>query len=505
MSTPFINPVGATLGDTVDINGYQVIREAIGTPDRVKPAQDFAHSLNKASVLVMLADALVLIGSGAFILWYYVGLSLGSYAMYSVALIAPSLVMIGAFYENGVYSYSALCNPWGQVTNILKIMALTFLAFLAIAFAFKVSEHLSRVWVFSWFLLSTTLVFMERGVCRILFTRWARAGLFSRKIVVVGCGAQTEKFIEQLEAGKEPWVKIAGLFDDRRERTASSFMGYPVLGNMEDLLDFARENRVDDIVVNLPWTADSRIIDIVRKLEELPVHIRLGSDMAGFVSSRASFSSLAGIPVLDVVQKPLDGWGHFWKAAEDKILGLLFLLILSPVMLLIALAIKMESSGPALFLQRRYGFNNKPFWVFKFRSMYHNKQSTDSGVPQATRNDPRVTRIGAFLRRTSLDELPQLLNVINGTMSLVGPRPHAVEHNEEYAKMIDGYFSRHRVKPGITGWAQVCGLRGETDTLDKMIARVEHDIHYIENWSPILDLRIIFMTAIVVALQKNAY
>jgi len=173
--------------------------------------------------------------------------------------------------------------------------------------------------------------------------------------------------------------------------------------------------------------------------------------------------------MLDVVNKPLDGFNYVMKEVEDKILGLFFLIMLSPLLLLISLAIKLESDGPVLFWQKRYGFNNKKFKMLKFRSMYHGRPP-ENGVPQAIRNDPRVTRVGAFLRKNSLDELPQLLNVLGGTMSIVGPRPHAVEHNEEYSKIISGYYSRHRVKPGLTGWAQVNGLRGETNTPEKMEA-----------------------------------
>lgn len=469
-----------------------------------KPLPSVTHSTQIASILVMLTDAMIFLGAGAAILWYLMGGSAFSDWVNVVSLVVPSLAVVAAFYEKELYSFNSICNPVGQIQAILKVVTLAFLSFLALAFAFKVSDDLSRVWVFSWYGAAVFLILIERSLCRVLFFNWAKEGLFSRKIAVVGCGPQAQRFLEEIQSRREPWIRVVGVFDDRKKRFGPSFMGFPVLGSLKDLLEYARNHRVDDIVVNLPWNAEGRIIEIIRQLEELPVHVRLGSDLAGFVRLRTSYSTMGGIPMLDVAHKPLDGWGHFLKLVEDRVLGFLLLALLSPVMALIALAIKLESPGPVFFLQNRHGFNNKRFRVFKFRSMYHGRPP-EKGVPQAVKGDPRVTRIGAFLRRTSLDELPQLLNVLNGTMSLVGPRPHAIEHNEEYSKVIDGYFARHRVKPGITGWAQVNGLRGETDTLDKMKARVEHDIHYIENWSLFFDFRILFMTALVVAGQKNAY
>jgi exopolysaccharide biosynthesis polyprenyl glycosylphosphotransferase len=192
------------------------------------------------------------------------------------------------------------------------------------------------------------------------------------------------------------------------------------------------------------------------------------------------------------------------KTVEDYLLASLALLLLSPLLILVAVAIKLDSPGPVFFMQPRLGFNNRRFEIYKFRSMYH-CEVPEHRVRQASKGDPRVTRVGRFIRRTSIDELPQLLNVLNGTMSLVGPRPHALSHNEEFAEQVRGYFARHRVKPGITGWAQVNGFRGETDTVEKIKARVEHDVYYAENWSLLFDLRILLMTTVVVLFQKTAY
>jgi len=236
----------------------------------------------------------------------------------------------------------------------------------------------------------------------------------------------------------------------------------------------------------------------------LPVHVYLGSDLIGYHFPRHHRQLLEGVPVLEIASAPLSGWSGFVKLIEDKVLASILLVLFAPLLLLIGLAIKLDSRGPVLFRQARYGFNNEVIVVYKFRTMYHDRPP-EEGVPQARRNDPRVTRVGRLLRRTSLDELPQLLNVIEGDMSMIGPRPHAVEHNEQYAALIGGYYGRHKVKPGITGWAQVNGLRGETQSLEKMAARVEYDVHYIENWSIWFDIKIMMMTALLGWVHKNAF
>ncbi len=254
----------------------------------------------------------------------------------------------------------------------------------------------------------------------------------------------------------------------------------------------------------MPWNADKRLVGIIDRLRNLPVHVYLGSDLIGYHFPRHHRRRLEGVPVLEIASVPLSGWSGLIKAVEDKILAALALVALSPLFLLIAVAIKLDSRGPVLFRQARYGFNNEVIIVNKFRTMYHDRPA-ETGVPQASRGDIRVTRVGRMLRRVSFDELPQLLNVLRGNMSMVGPRPHAVEHNEQYAALIGGYHGRHRVKPGITGWAQVNGLRGETTTVEQMRRRVDFDIYYIENWSPWLDFRIVALTAVFGWRQKNAY
>ncbi len=478
---------------------------SLGELKRHQQAEHKSYSLHFACSLVVVSDILILLATSGIIHWSYLGWVEGRDELYFLAMVAPTAVVIVTFYQAGLYDFSSICKPiLGQIYKTLGILAITFLAFLALAFALKISEEFSRIWVFSWFLSSGCLIFLERKLFHLLFWRWARDGRLTRKIVLVGCSEQAKKYIEHMEESKEPWIDIVGFFDDRKERIQNEFMGYPVLGNVDDLLKYARIKRVDDIILTLPWTAEHRIIEVVRKLEELPIDIRLGSDLAGFLRLNPSYSSIGGVPMVDVVNKPLSGWKYVLKGMEDKILGTVLLIVFLPFMLLIALAIKLESRGPVFFRQRRNGFNYKQFSVFKFRTMRHDCTSEKEFV-QARQDDPRVTPLGKFLRRTSLDELPQLFNVLSGTMSLVGPRPHPLALDNEFSRVIGGYFARHRVKPGMTGWAQVNGFRGETETREKMRGRFEHDIYYIENWSLLFDALILIKTVPAAILQKNAH
>ena len=304
-------------------------------------------------------------------------------------------------------------------------------------------------------------------------------------------------------------LRIIGVFDDRTDdRVPDVVAGYPKLGTVDDLVEFARHTRVDLVIFSLPITAEQRILEMLRKLWVLPVDIRLAAHSNQLRFHPRSYSYIGTVPVLDIFDKPIPDWGVIFKAAFDKIFGTICLVMLSPLMLLIALAIKLDSKGPVLFRQKRHGFNNELIEIYKFRSMYVEQQD-EKASKLVTRSDPRVTRVGRFIRKTSLDELPQLFNVVfKGDLSLVGPRPHAVHAkaaNRQYDEVVEGYFARHRVRPGITGWAQVNGWRGETDTPEKLQRRVEHDLYYIENWSLLFDLYILAITPFALIKAENAY
>ena len=280
------------------------------------------------------------------------------------------------------------------------------------------------------------------------------------------------------------------------------------LGTVDDLVEFGRRTRVDLVIFSLPISAESRILQMLKKLWVLPVDIRLAAHANKLRFRPRSYSYIGNVPVLDVFDRPIADWDVVMKWLFDKIIGSLMLLCALPVMAVIAIAIKLDSRGPILFKQKRYGFNNDLIEVYKFRSMY--ADAADMTADRlVSKDDPRVTRVGRIIRKASLDELPQLFNVaLKGNLSLVGPRPHAINAKAEarlYDEAVDGYFARHRVKPGITGWAQVNGWRGETDTHEKIQKRVEHDLYYIENWSVLFDLFILAQTPLALLKTENAY
>jgi Undecaprenyl-phosphate glucose phosphotransferase len=339
--------------------------------------------------------------------------------------------------------------------------------------------------------------------------KWTREGRLTRRTVIVGGGVAGAHVIEALQRQKDSCVKIIGLFDDRGdERSSTDCAGERKLGVVDDLVEFGRRTRVDLVIFSLPIAAEDRILQMLKKLWVLPVDIRLAAHTSKMQFRPRSYSYIGTVPVLDVFNRPIADWDVVMKWLFDKLIGGVMLVLALPVMALIAIAIKLESRGPVLFKQKRYGFNNDLIEVYKFRSMY--AEAADVNASKlVTKDDPRVTRVGRFIRKASLDELPQLFNVaLKGNLSLVGPRPHAVNAKAEaklYDEAVDGYFARHRVKPGITGWAQINGWRGETDTQEKIQRRVEHDLYYIENWSVLLDLYIVAHTPFALLKTENAY
>lgn len=454
---------------------------------------------------VKLLDALAVFLSGlaAYALWRGVP-AFEPFILYS--LLIGVLLCSNICQLSGAYVYQRLTNAYAQACRLIVIWPSVLAILLLLGFFTGTIDNVSRGWIALWLLLGALGFLIVRLGLANRLRAWARAGLLTQNIVVLGAGDHGRRFVRQLERD-EPGVNLIGLFDDRHERTPDYVGGFPVLGTADDLLVFARQYRVDQVVVALPWGAEERLLEWINKLKRLPVDIRLCPDMIGFRLSEPGITRIAGTPLINVVEKPLSGWNWIAKAVEDRVLAALILILVSPLMVAIAIAVRLDSPGPVLFRQNRSGFNNEIFEVWKFRSMIaEDAQATSfAEVPQATRDDPRITRVGRFLRRTSLDELPQFLNVLMGDMSIVGPRPHAVAHTDKYAQLIDSYLARHKVKPGITGWAQVNGYRGETDTLEKMKTRVQYDLYYIENWSLALDIKIVLLTMLVGFSSPNAY
>lgn len=485
--------------------------------DLAEPGAEFRFSPAVLPDLVALVDvvAILLAATLAYVAILDWNPRTLEYYVFATGFIAVAAVFL--LNRGGMYGMGAIMRPLPRSDIVIVSVGAAFLFFLTIAFSLKVSEIYSRLWTYGFAGGAVILVMAGRVAAASILARMARERLIGRNLVVLGTGRQAERFLERMARVSPYFTAFGGVFSLTSAEGAQSCAGLPVLGDAEDLVARARENRVDDIVIAMPWNDDERLAEVIERLKELPVNVYISTDLIGYhLSVRPDQGQLTGLPVFEVVRRPISGWQSLVKTIEDYLLASVLVLALAPLLGLIALAIRIDSPGPVFFMQRRLGFNNREFKIYKFRTMHHRDRSTaaeapetpeapETHVPQATRDDPRVTRVGRILRRSSLDELPQLFNVLDGTMSLVGPRPHAIAHNIDYGRRIRGYFQRHKVKPGITGWAQVNGLRGETDTIEKMEARVAHDVHYVENWSLLLDLRILAMTFFIVLFQKNAY
>lgn len=455
--------------------------------------------------IVACLDAVIVVGLGLLIYVTYVGWASEHSSIYLAAFTITAFLILQTFYQVGLYKFNRIIRPAAQIGKIVTTLTMIFLALVTFTFALKISAELSRVWAFSWFLSATMLMILIRFGVFFLVQGWAQQGKLTRNILLFGGGKEGERILEFLSDNPEPWNRVMGVFDDRRSRLGPEVAGHPIVGNLDDLIRFARKNRSDDVLVALPWIARQRIEDISRRLQVLPTNVHLCADLvsSGFLHRRVRHHY--GVPVLNIADKPVAGWNAVVKMCIDFGLSSVTLALTAPLMLIIALAIKLESRGPVFFQQKRYGFNNQLIKVLKFRTMYVDQQDDDA-ERLTSRGDPRVTRVGAILRRSSLDELPQLINVLRGEMSIVGPRPHALKAKaagQLYEEAVAQYAVRHKVKPGITGWAQVNGWRGETDTHEKLMKRVEHDLYYIEHWSFLLDVRIILKTPLV--FLKNAY
>jgi putative colanic acid biosynthesis UDP-glucose lipid carrier transferase len=407
---------------------------------------------------------------------------------------------------NGLYR-PTLRSASGKVEigKIWTSWALTPPLLLTIAFAFKESDSYSRAVTLIWFALAPVILSIVRYGTRRMNGELYRRGVATRSVHIVGATKMGALIAQRIIDDPASGLRVHGFFDDRdRERLhpMPKALGEP-MGKLDELLELARKGQVDIVYIALPLRAESRISEIVRRLADSTASVYVVADFLVFDLVHAQWSNVQGLPVVSVFESPFYGVNGWLKRFEDIVLGSLILLLISPAMALIAIGIKLTSNGPVFFRQRRYGLNGEEIRVLKFRSMTVAEDGPD--VKQATKGDQRITRLGAILRRTSLDELPQFINVLSGEMSIVGPRPHAVAHNEMYRRMIHGYMLRHKVKPGITGWAQVNGWRGETDTLEKMEQRINHDLHYIQNWGLLFDIKIIVKTVVGTGTRQNAY
>lgn len=391
-----------------------------------------------------------------------------------------------------------------EAVRVLIAWLLTFLSLIFIAFITKTSEQFSRVVLIAWLVATPILLILARFLLRVIFAHLRRLGINNRTVVIVGMTQNGFHFARDLENKPEFGYNVVGFYEDRSERAYNEILNhYSLLGNFDDMILAARRGEWDQIYIALPVEARSRMLRLLDELSDSATPIRLLPDYFTTNLLHSKFIEIADNPVLCIYDSPFSADHAFIKRIEDLLLGSIILTLISPILLAIAAAVKLTSKGPVLFKQTRYGLKGEKILVWKFRSMTVCEDGDT--VTQATRGDSRYTKIGEFLRKTSLDELPQFFNVLQGTMSIVGPRPHAVAHNEQYRTLIPGYMLRHMIKPGITGWAQINGWRGETNTIYKMRKRVEFDLEYMREWSLWLDLKIIFFTIFRAFTDKNAY
>ncbi len=485
----------------------RTVSEALGAlaSEPAKPA----YSMIVLSGLISAVEWLALILAGVIPYHVHIVANIGPQPLYAAISALAATLAIVVFHSQRVYAPQALRRPLRPLIRMAGSWTALVLAVITATFFLKADPYVSRIWMAAWFVSGIAVLAILRTALAGLVATLARSGRFQRRVVMVGGGELAGPALRNLRKADPAEIRVLGVFDDRGDaRSPDTVEGFPKLGDVDDLVDLARSSRIDLVVFVLPITAEQRILTMLRKLCVLPVDIRLAAHANRLRFQPRSYSYVGELPVLDILDKPIAHWDVVIKLLFDKIVGVFALIALIPVFALTALAIRIELGGPVLFKQRRYGFNNELIEIYKFRSMYADK--LDAAASRlVTRNDSRVTRVGRFIRKTSIDELPQLLNVVfKGDLSLVGPRPHAVHAkaaDRQYDEVVDGYFARHRVKPGITGWAQINGWRGETDTQEKIQSRVEHDLYYIENWSILFDLRILAMTPISLIRAKNAF
>jgi len=421
----------------------------------------------------------------------------------SVALVAAlvGFVVFSNLRRYAIHNVSWTIHGFG---TIVRLWAGTFFVVVFSVYLTKSSTEFSRVVMTAWMLATPFSLMLVSLLCRLWALRLYSSKGERRSAVFVSFSDDAQRLAETCLKSKMLGIKALGFFDNRQEvqRFNSTL---PRLGSLHEAIEWVQHNPVDVVFVGLVHTRSADIAPVVEALHDSVSSVYFVPESRLFGLGHIQYGEIAGTPVLVAYETPFLGVARWLKRLFDVVFSALILVLLSPVLAVIAIGVKLSSPGPVLFKQKRYGVGGQEIVVSKFRSMRNDPLPQNGEVKQATVGDARVTPFGRFLRKSSLDELPQFFNVLEGSMSIVGPRPHAVQHNELYRKQVKGYMLRHKVKPGITGWAQVNGLRGETDTLDKMQKRIEYDLYYIRNWSLELDVKIIFRTVAVVFRDRNAY
>ncbi|UTW00189.1 undecaprenyl-phosphate glucose phosphotransferase [Marinomonas rhizomae] len=463
--------------------------------------KEHSTSLN---ILLRIIDCIGLLSAGLFSYWLrFANLELNftykNVLLLGVLLGAASLSFFGAYRAWRGASFTS------EMRCVISATLITFLLLIISGFATQSSELFSRIWMVSWLCTSTTIILCYRFLLRKCLGALRAKGFNIRSVIIIGDGDLAQQVLERLQQHSEMGLVVKGILSTQNQtKVIDEINSVPLLGTLEDLDTVVKDHKIDQVWIALPMSEVQKMEQVQSALSNTSIVIRMVPDIFGFRLINQSVTEVAGLPVINIsTSHMLEGKNRLLKLLEDKILATIILILISPILISLAIIIKFSSKGPILFKQYRTGANGQDFKVYKFRSMVvHNEE--DGKVTQAKKGDSRITPIGAFMRRTSLDELPQFINVLQGRMSIVGPRPHALAHNEHYKTLVESYMRRHMVKPGITGWAQVNGFRGETDTIDKMENRVEYDLYYIENWSVWFDIKIILLTIFKGFTHKNA-
>ena len=397
------------------------------------------------------------------------------------------------FRENLIAASVDIASSWVMLVGILALCG----------YATRSIGYFEEDALLAWIVITPFLQWIAVWIGQKIVKRTSARPENRRTAIVVGAGPLGVKVARALGASGDQGIDFVGYFDDRTDDRVHELASKQRLGGLKDVADYVRENSIREVFITLPLGSQPRIVELLEQVQGTTASLYFVPDVFGISIIQGRLQDMNGVPVVGICETPFTGTNELVKRVSDIVLASIIIVLISPILLVLALGVKLSSPGPVIFKQRRNGLDGEEIVVYKFRSM----RAQDNGpvVRQATKNDPRITRFGAFIRRTSLDELPQFFNVLQGRMSIVGPRPHAVAHNEEYRNLIKAYMVRHKVKPGITGWAQVNGHRGETDTIEKMQARVEYDLEYLRNWSLGLDLQIIVRTIRLVFFDRNAY
>jgi putative colanic acid biosysnthesis UDP-glucose lipid carrier transferase len=462
--------------------------------------KEYSHEL---SMLVRCLDLLMIFIAG----WLAFSLRFGEVFLsfsYFVALCASLVVASAIFSFLNMYVSIRGQSFLKHVTILSQAISILGLILSGLAFLTKSGNSFSRSWFVLWMILSLVILIIFRFTL-IQCLRFMRArGLNERRIVIVGAGELGRRFIETLQQALWTGFRVVAILDDDADHKPQTLCGVPVMQTPYHLSQYLAQEAIDEIWLAIPLHAEARVKQILHTLRHQTITTRFVLNIFSFDLLNHSLEEIAGFPVINIRSTPMTGFSRAIKALEDRFIASVILLIISPLLIILAIGVKISSRGPIFFKQKRLGWDGRVINVYKFRTMIEH-QEVAGMITQAKWDDKRVTAFGRWLRKTSLDELPQFINVLQGRMSIVGPRPHALQHNELYKESIHTYMQRHSVKPGITGWAQVNGWRGETDTLEKMQKRVEYDLFYINNWSLGFDIKIIFLTLFRGFLNPNAY